>query len=119
MFMGFPVFNLIMGIIAGYYFGIKITSKRISLAQSETIMKRVSLFAGMIMLLICISTGTIALRERTLGSELQNMLSLGSEVTRNMIIAVVFIGGTALVVTQYYLTKITMTIMIKKYQPKI
>jgi len=39
-FMGFPVSNLAMGVVAGYYFGIKIKSKNISQTQSEIIKKQ-------------------------------------------------------------------------------
>jgi hypothetical protein len=113
MFMGFPVFNLGMGIIAGYYYGIKMNHKNFSMTQIEYIKKNVSLFTGFIMLLICISSALIALTEKTIGSELQGMLGLGFEVTRGMIIATIIIGGSTLIISQYFLTKIVLTITIK------
>lgn len=113
VFMGFPVFNLGMGYIAGYYIGIKINNKNFSLSQIENLKKRVPLFTSLIMLLICISTGLMALFEKTIGLELQGMLGLGFQVTRGMVISVILIGGLTLIVAQYYLTKITMTKTIK------
>jgi hypothetical protein len=62
----------------------------------------------------CVSTGLIALFEKTLGLELQKMFGLGFEVTRDMIIAIILIGGVTLIVNQYFLTKIIMTKTIKK-----
>lgn len=109
LFMGFPVFNLGMGVIAGYYFGIKINNKYFPLTQIEYLKKRVPLFTGLIMLLICISSGLLAVFEKTLGLELQKMFDLGFQVTRGMIISIILIGGVTLIVTQYYLTKIIMT----------
>jgi len=61
------------------------------------------------MLLICISTGLIAMFEETLGLELQGMFGLGFEVTRSMIITIILTGGSTLIVSQYYLTKIIMS----------
>jgi len=113
-FMGFPVFNLVMGIIAGYYFGIKINNRNISLKKVEALKKNVPLFSGLTMLLFCISTGFLALTEKTIGEELQKMFGLGFDVTRNMIIAIVIVGGIALIFTQFYLTRIVMIKTIRK-----
>ena len=116
LFMGFPVFNLVMGVVAGYYFGRRINYKNITSGQREIIIKKVSLFSGLIMLIICISSGLIALSEKTIGSELQNMLGLGFVVTKGMIIGTIIIGGLTLIISQYYLTRIVMikTIIKKK-----
>jgi hypothetical protein len=113
-FMGFPVFNLVMGVIAGYYFGIKINYTDISSSRIKVIKRNVSLFTSFIMFLICISSAFLALSEKTIGKELQNMLGLSFEVSRAMIISVILIGGAILIASQYYLTKISMTITIKK-----
>jgi hypothetical protein len=113
MFMGFPVINLVMGIIAGYYYGIRINQKNYPADQVENIKKRVPLFTGSIMVVICISSAIIALTEKTIGMELQGMLGLKFEVTMNMVIALILIGGVTLIITEYYLTKIAMTIAIK------
>ena len=112
-FMGFPVFNLGMGIIAGYYFGIRINHENYPLKQVEYLKKSVPLFTAFIMLLICISSGLIALFDKTLGLELQGMFRLKFQVTKGMIISIIIIGGIALIVIQYFLTKIIMTRTIK------
>lgn len=112
-FMGFPVFNLVMGIIAGYYYGIRINRNGYSLCMIEFLKKRVPFYTGLVMLLICISTALIALSEKTIGIELQGMLGLRFEVTDNMIYMIIISGGAALITTQYYLTKITMFKTIK------
>jgi hypothetical protein len=113
LFMGFPVFNLGMGVIAGYYYGIKINHKNLPVTQIEYIKKRVPLFTGLIMLLICISSGLLAMFEKTIGLELQKMFGLGFQVTRGMVISIILIGGVTLIITQFYLTKIIMTKTIK------
>lgn len=46
MFMGFPVFNLAMGVIAGYYSGIKIKYQNIPMIQNEKLIKKIALFTA-------------------------------------------------------------------------
>jgi hypothetical protein len=111
--MGFPVPNLVMGIIAGYYYGIKINHNNFSVKEIEKIKKRVPLFTGSIMVLICIASALIALTEKTIGLELQGMLGLRFQVTMSMLIALILIGGAVLIVSEYYLTKIAMTLAMK------
>ena len=114
IFMGFPVFNLGMGIVAGYYYGIKINFKSFSLTQIEFLKKRVPMFSSLIMFLICLSTGLIALHEKTMGEELQGMFKLEFQVTEGMIISIIVTGGLVLIVSQYYLTRIILIKTIKQ-----
>jgi hypothetical protein len=113
-FMGFPVFNLVMGVIAGYYYGIRINRNGYSLSMIEFLKKRVPFYTGLVMLLICISTALIALSEKTIGLELQGMLGLNFEVTKTMIIFIILFGGSSLIITQYFLTRIVLTMTIKQ-----
>jgi hypothetical protein len=110
MFMGFPVFNLIWGAVAGYYFGKKIIYNRVPLSEQAPISNRVALFTGIIMLLICISSGTIAMIDKYTGKSLQGMFRLQYEVSRTEIMGIILIGGLALIIAQYYLTK---TVLLK------
>lgn len=113
LFMGFPVFNLILGLFAGYYFGKKIGSEKISWDQHKKIINQVSLFTGLVMTLNCISSGFIALAGKGVGKDIQGMLGLGFEVTRPMIWSITLIGGIVLILIQILLTKITMIKTIK------
>ena len=56
----FPVFNLLMGVISGYYFGRKIVIKQNTQIQINRIIKQVSTFTAIVMLLICIASAYIA-----------------------------------------------------------
>jgi hypothetical protein len=105
MFMGFPVFNLIWGAVAGYYFGNKIIDNRIPLGEQAPISNRIALFTGAIMLLICISSGMIAMIDKYTGKSLQGMLRLQYEVSKTGIMGIILIGGLALIIAQYFLTK--------------
>jgi hypothetical protein len=112
--MAFPVFNLAMGIIAGYYYGIKIKYQEIHFDQSEILIKKVPFFTALVMLIICITTSLIALSEKTIGLELQGMLKLNFEVTRGMIMTLILIGGSSLIIIQYFLTRITIIVTKKR-----
>jgi uncharacterized membrane protein YraQ (UPF0718 family) len=113
-FMGLPVFNLIMGVIAGYYIGRKISYKNITSPQKELLVKKVCLFTALVMLLICLSTGFLALNEKTIGEELQHMFRLKFEVTKSIIIGIILAGGITLIVSQYLLTRLIITRMIRR-----
>lgn len=117
LFMGFPVFNLIMGVIAGYYFGKKIIYNSIPLIERAAIIKRVASFTGCIMLLICIASGLIAMIDKYTGKDLQMIFGLQFEVSKTMIMGIILIGGLTLVIVQYFLTKAVMTKTIKHNEP--
>ena len=107
-FMGFPVFNVLLGLVAGYYFGKKICSRNIKSEIHQKIINKVSLFTALIMALICILTGLIAFTDKGIGENVQGMLGLKFEVTQVMILTLIFVGGFGLIVTQYLTTRLTM-----------
>jgi hypothetical protein len=117
MFMGFPVFNLIWGVVAGYYFGKKIIYNGIPLGERAPICNRVALFTSTIMLLICISSGMIAMIDKYTGKDLQGMLRLQYEVSKTEIVGIILIGGLALITAQYFLTK-TVTIRTIRFNER-
>jgi len=112
-FMGFPVFNVLLGLLAGYYYGNRICSNKIQPEIRSKLINRVSLFTGLIMTLICISSGIIGLTDKTIGENIQGMLGLDFEITKTMIFTIIFIGGFGLIVSQYFLTRLTMIKVIR------
>ena len=91
--MGFPAFNIILGLIAGYYFGKRISFMKMKSEMQPQIINKVSLFAGLIMALFCTSTGIIALSDEYTGNAVKGILGLGFEVTKAMILVIVIVGG--------------------------
>ncbi len=112
-FMGFPVFNVLLGFLAGYYFGKRVCFRKIKSEMHLKIINQVSLFTGLIMTMICISSGFIALTDKGIGENIKGMLGLGFEVTKTMIYAIIFVGGLGLIVTQYLITRLTMQKIIR------
>ena len=112
-FMGFPVFNVLLGFLAGYYYGKRICSNTIQPEIQTKLINQVSLFTGLIMTLICVSSGIIGLTDNTIGENIQGMLGVDFEITRSMILTIIFAGGFALIVSQYFITRLTMIKTIK------
>jgi hypothetical protein len=112
-FMGFPVFNVFLGLIAGYYFGNRICYNKIQPEMHSKQINKVSLFTGLIMTLICISSGIIGLTDKTIGENIRGMLGLDFEVTRAMILTLIFVGGFGLIGFQYFITRFAMTQTIR------
>jgi len=115
LFMGFPVFNIFLGFIAGYYFGKRSCYNKQILRESAKLIKKVSLFTGFIMLLICISSAILALLGDGAGGDIQSMLGLHFVVTRPMIWGIIFVGGISLILIQIQITRWTIIKTIKHF----
>ena len=101
-FMGFPLFNVFLGIPAGLYMGIRFQGKQKNTVRLEKIVT--SIFTCLVLFVLCTTTAILALGEKTLGSQLQSMFNLPFMVTRPTIISIILIGGIGLVAGQYFLT---------------
>jgi len=112
-FMGLPLFNIFLGLFAGYYFGNRIYYKNILNEKQSKIINQVSLFTGLIMTLICISTGFIALTDESVGAAIKGMLGLNFNITKSMVWGIVLIGGFSLILSQILLTSFTIMKTIK------
>lgn len=107
-FMGIPVVNLMMGLIAGYYYGQRVEFENTPGRILPSITHKISFFTGIVMALVCTFSATVALIDPSTAKNLQLMFGLGFEITTPMLWTLVFVGGTFLTVAQYYVTKITM-----------
>jgi hypothetical protein len=118
LFMGFPVFNLATGIIAGYYSGRRIIVRNIISPQREIFIRKILLFSVLIMVIICFSSAFLALSEETIGEELKNMLGLNFVPGKGLTITGIITGGTVLIVSQYVLTRLVLVKTIKYCESK-
>jgi hypothetical protein len=113
MFMGFPVFNVFLGLVAGYYCSQRILFKKIPSEKHYKLINHVSIITGLIMFLICISSGFIALAGEGVGYDIQKMLGLRCVIAKSMILGITLIGGISLITFTIALTKITMIKTLK------
>ena len=107
-FMGFPVFNSFLGLIAGYYYGKKISFEKIAGSRQIRIKRQVLLISGLIMTLICVSTGFMAFEGHGVGGMIESILRLDFKVTNLMIWGIIIVGGITLIFVQIFLTKLAM-----------
>jgi len=114
-FMGLPVFNAFLGLLAGYYFGNRICFNKIKSERQPKLLNQVSLFTGVIMTLVCISSGFLAIYDNGAAGMIQDVLGLNFEVTRSMLWGIVLIGGFILIFVNVFLTRYTMIKTIKNY----
>lgn len=114
-FMGLPVFNAFLGMLAGYYFGNRICFNKVESEKHSKQINRVSMFAGLVMTFVCISSGFLAIYDNGAAGMIQNVLGLRFEITRSMLWEIVLIGGLILILTTILLTRITMIKTIKNY----
>ena len=112
-FMGLPVFNAFLGFFAGYYFGHRICFNNIESEKHSKLINQVSLFTGLIMTLICISSGFLALVNNEAAGMIKEVLGLSFEVTKSMVWGIVLIGGLTLILTNILLTRISIIKTIK------
>jgi uncharacterized membrane protein len=68
-------------------------------------MRQVAAFAAVVMLAICVLSGTIALVNPTTPGELQRMFRTPFNVSWTMVGSLILCGGAALVVLQYWLAR--------------
>lgn len=101
--LGVPVFNLILGAVAGYYMANRLHyGKIVEEEHPKLIKKTVSLSVGMIVVMVIIS-GCIAFINPQISNDIRMVLGLGS-LSKGSIIAILIIGGTLLAVSQYHIT---------------
>lgn len=113
-FMGVPVFNVLVGILAGIYTGRKILFKNLSIDKGIEEVKRVSRFSTVIIFLFSVASAYLALTDPFTAVNLRGMFNLSFDVTKTMIYGLIIIGGSLLLIVQYWVTKLTSLFILKR-----
>ena len=100
-FMGFPVFNVILSIPAGSYMGARM--KNSPPALKSKYLRTTLLFTLLCLLGGCIMTSWLALREKTISSQIQHMLGLSFPFNTLMIWCLIIVGTALLLILHYFL----------------
>jgi hypothetical protein len=103
-FMGVPVFNALLAIPAGFVAAVKLRDHTGSTAGIGRAARKAAWFTTAGLFLVCAASALIALASSSTPSDLKGMLGLGFEVTRGMILALILVGGTALLAFNWILT---------------
>ena len=115
-FMGVPLFNTLLGPLAGFYTGrrIRITNP----ADRKAIILRVSLFTAFVLALACLAAILLAAAEPTLAANIHGMVldmtQLNINLDNHTILAISSVAGIGLVIAEYYLTSLVIKKVIRQ-----
>ncbi len=104
LFMGMPVFNAGLSILAGFIVGGKLARTAADRSQVRTATLRTCIFTTSTLACICLATATLALNETSMPAQLEGMLALPFTVTWGMIWGLILAGGVGLLVFNWLLT---------------
>jgi hypothetical protein len=105
-FMGVPVFHPVFGVIAGYYWAKRLIVQNRSINYS-TDMNQISGFTTLVLGLVCLCSAIFALSSKSTPLDLKMMFHLPFDISLQVLIIFIIGGGLLLIITQYWLTKIT------------
>ncbi len=114
-FMGVPVFNIALGLPAGFYAAMKCAKE----GKERSYITQTARVTAVFMLLVCTGSAAIALHDPYTARNLQGMLKPGFEITDSMVLALIIIGGLSLVAAQYMLTSLTGKYVLGKIEEGI
>lgn len=112
-FMGMPIFHLFLGVIAGFYWTKRLIYHNNTIDYKAEVL-RISRFTSIVVGFVCLFSAIIALISKSTHSDLKRMLHLPFDISPLILISFIIIGGIFLILSQYWLTKVTMIIILKK-----
>jgi len=107
-FMGIPLFNAFLGLLAGYYYGNRILRENYSVEKKKKIAYNVAFSTSLFMFVICTLSALIALADQYTSSNLVGMFGLNYNLTQGILILGIIMGGIFLVAFTWFSTQLTM-----------
>jgi hypothetical protein len=104
-FMGVPVFNILLGIVAGWYIGRRMKINKYDYFTFKKMINKVNIFCLINLIIICIASSIIALNDKYTAANLEGMLDLNFHITSSMLLGIILIGGMLLILMQFIGTK--------------
>ncbi len=101
-FMGMPVFNVLPGLVAGVFVGMKARRQNINRQQFLKRVRNCQLFNLVVLSLICASSAALALSDGYVPSNLKAMFNLPFQVTAGMVWLLILIGSSLLLLFQHF-----------------
>jgi hypothetical protein len=99
--MGVPLLNAALAIPAGFVAGSRLAADDVDQQQVRRTARRTAWFSCGVLAMVCLASASIALASPSTASDLHGMLRLGFPVTQEMIIALILIGGAALLAASW------------------
>ncbi|MBI9050923.1 MAG: hypothetical protein JEZ00_15990 [Anaerolineaceae bacterium] len=112
-FMGVPVPNMLLGIPAGILFASRLCAHQTPTDEVPEKARNCAWFTTLILLFACILSAVIALNDPYTAGNLEGMFALPFKITLGMIWGLIIIGGTVILLVQWWLTH---TVVQRTYQ---
>jgi hypothetical protein len=110
-FMGVPVFNSIMGPLAGFYVGRRLKQEKADPKETKRMIHRTGLFASFVLAVACTASFILAASEITLAANINGMLrdmfGLNIALDNQTILTLSAFAGIGIVVAEYALTLVS------------
>lgn len=116
-FMGVPVFNLFLAIPAGFYMGRRLAHSANADGEKQHAFRQTQIATTVILAGICLASAIIAWRDPTTAANLEGMFRLGFTVTQPMIAGLILIGGTGMLLANWWLSGKTIEFSTKLKWP--
>jgi hypothetical protein len=104
LFMGVPVFNVILALPAGVFVGWWLAHSGADSTHMQKVARQAAVFTTSILGLVCIASGSFALASHSTASDLQGMLGLQFHVSPVMIVGLILGGGAVMLTLNWWLT---------------
>ena len=115
--MGIPVLNYVLGVLAGVYIVRKMCYLKADETECKRNIKKTAIFTAVIMTIICCLMVLVGLVGKVNGRDFEMLFKslLGLELTINTagFVGIIFFGGCAMILLQYWLTKLSAKITFK------
>ena len=103
-FMGVPVFNAVMGLIAGRYCALRAGYLGQNNEQKRKSGKCSAAVSSFVLAAFCAASTVLAVNHENTPNEIKHMLGLQFDVNWTTVWLIIIIGGALLVAAEYYLT---------------
>lgn len=112
-FMGFPLFNSVVGIVFAYIAAKRCALKQLPRTAAQNSTKKFNLFFAAVLIALCTASAYLALREPDIASQIKSMIGLPFEVEMWMIWTLILVGGTLLVLFQIIASRLVSELVLK------
>ncbi len=104
-FMGVPVFNLLLGLFAGFYMGLRAADAGKPHEEAEITFKKTGFFTSFVLAVACVAALWLAGTDSSTAANINGMLALRQPLTPQGILIVSAVGGVVLVVLEFFITR--------------
>jgi len=105
-FMGVPVFNLGLAVLAGFIVGVKLTRQAAGIGRARRVSRLAGGLTTGVLAFLCAGSAFVALADSYTAANLEGMFALNFKVTLPIIAGIIVLGGGVLLALNWWLTAV-------------